>query len=272
MQKCFFHNEEHPVLGRERTRQRSQHYRLPKDRGKRHDDAFLACLSVCSFDGDDGQEGKKAPPGRFPYMCSLRRRGSREHVCGATLFRRDWILTAAHCVDSRIEETSGLSPVVHCGIYKLDEIDPDKASDGRGALRESVSLVRSQVFDVIEGYMHEDWTGNVGDGNDIAVLKLNKKAKGLTLPLLGSGDVTITAGDYMAAAGWGTTESTTVAKTLRVTDRLAIVGQKHCEVPPNVTDAGSWLCAGGLGEDTCKGNTSHQFTQTSHTDHSRTTC
>ena len=71
------------------------------------------------------------PTGRFPYMCSLRKRGSREHVCGAALFRRDWILTAAHCVDSRIEEATGLSPLVYCGIHKLDEIDPDKASDGR---------------------------------------------------------------------------------------------------------------------------------------------
>ena len=68
------------------------------------------------------------PPGRFPYMCSLRKRGSREHVCGAALFRRDWVLTAAHCVDSRIEKMSGLSPIVHCGIYELDDMEPDKVS------------------------------------------------------------------------------------------------------------------------------------------------
>ena len=115
------------------------------------------------------------------------------------------------------------------------------------------------MFDVVEGHVHPKFTGDVGDGYDIALLKLDKKAKGLTRPRLGSGNITITAGDYMAAAGWGKTESAAVAKTLRVTDRLAIVDQKHCEVPPNVTDAGSWICAGGLGEDTCKGNVSCRF-------------
>ena len=158
-----------------------------------------------------------------------------------------------------MEEATGLSPVVHCGIYKLDETAPEKASDGRDPFYYTVSLDRSQVFDVVEGYIHEDWKGNVADGNDIAVLKLNKKAKGLTLPRLGTGDVDVTAGELLAATGWGMTESTAVAKKLRVTDRLAIVKQQYCKMPPNVTDSNSWICAGGLGEDTCKGNVSRCF-------------
>ena len=107
--------------------------------------------------------------------------------------------------------------------------------------------------------MHDDWTGNVGDGYDIAMLKLDRKAKGLTLPRLGSGDVTITAGDLLSATGWGMTESSSVAKQLRVTDRLPIIKQKFCKMPPNVTAASSWICAGGRGEDTCRGNVFHCF-------------
>ena len=72
-------------------------------------------------------------------MCSLRRRGRRTHVCGATLIRRDWILTAAHCVENRIEGSVGLSPIVYCGIRKRDEIDPDKASNERDPFCDTAS-------------------------------------------------------------------------------------------------------------------------------------
>ena len=99
----------------------------------------------------------------------------------------------------------------------------------------------------------------MGDGYDIAVLKLDRKAKGLTLPRLGTSGVAITAGDDMAAIGWGMTESTDIAKTLRFADNLPINRQKYCKTPPNVTDSGSWICAGGRYEDTCKGNAHHRF-------------
>ena len=115
------------------------------------------------------------------------------------------------------------------------------------------------MFDAVEGYIHEDWTGDVGDGYDIAVLKLDRKSKGLKLPRLGTGDITITAGDLLAATGWGMTESTAVAKKLRLAEKLAVIEQKYCKEPPSATDAGSWICAGGLGEDTCKGNASRRF-------------
>ena len=65
----------------------------------------------------------------------------------------------------------------------------------------------------------------MADGYDIAVLKLDRKAKGLTLPRLGTGDVIITAGDDMAATGWGMTESASIAKQLRVADQLPIIKQ-----------------------------------------------
>ena len=104
----------------------------------------FTCSFVCSVDGDDEQDGKEAPPKRFPYMCSLRRRGSQDHVCGATLFRRNWIVTAAHCVDSRVKGAIGLSPIVYCGIYRINDNDPEKASDGRGAsFCDAASLVCS---------------------------------------------------------------------------------------------------------------------------------
>lgn len=41
--------------------------------------------------------GQNAGPHSWPWQISLRVRG--RHICGGSLIRPDWIVTAAHCVD-----------------------------------------------------------------------------------------------------------------------------------------------------------------------------
>lgn len=41
--------------------------------------------------------GQNASPHSWPWQISLRVRG--RHICGGSLIRPDWIVTAAHCVD-----------------------------------------------------------------------------------------------------------------------------------------------------------------------------
>lgn len=41
-------------------------------------------------------DGAEASAGEFPWMVSLKLRGS--HFCGGALVSRNWVLTAAHCV------------------------------------------------------------------------------------------------------------------------------------------------------------------------------
>ena len=109
-----------------------------------------------------------------------------------------------------------------------------------------------QVFDAIAGYVHPKWTGDVGHGHDVAVLKLDRDA-GVTLPRLGTGYVPLDKGQYLGATGWGLTEDGVVAKKLQVAGHLAVVGQDKCKTRPQGVDPKSWICAGGLREDTCKG-------------------
>ena len=53
--------------------------------------------------------GQDANPHSWPWQISLRVRG--RHICGGSLIRPDWIVTAAHCVD-RDPSPSGYTVVV----------------------------------------------------------------------------------------------------------------------------------------------------------------
>ena len=110
-----------------------------------------------------------------------------------------------------------------------------------------------QVFDVIYGHLHEDWTGDVTDGSDIAVLKLDREAN-LTLPRLGSEDVPLRRGRLLSAIGWGRTESEYRSQVLRLADHIVVVDHKFCDVQLQGVDEDSWICAGATGQDTCRGH------------------
>ena len=53
--------------------------------------------------------GVDASPHSWPWQISLRVRG--RHICGGSLIRSDWVVTAAHCVD-RNPSPSGYTVVV----------------------------------------------------------------------------------------------------------------------------------------------------------------
>lgn len=68
--------------------------------------------------------GGDADPLEFPWQASLQVRNSStdkwEHSCGGSIIDRHWVLTAAHCLDSRIVD-GALRIVV--GAYNISNIE-----------------------------------------------------------------------------------------------------------------------------------------------------
>ncbi|XP_061411756.1 enteropeptidase-like [Lethenteron reissneri] len=94
-------------------------------------------------------QGSDAAPGAWPWMVDLRSKG--QHLCGASLLSRDWLLTAAHCVRGH------------------EAVDLTAAFGLRSQLNFSSSGVEQRLVAQVHG--HRDYNHYSKD-NDIALLRL----------------------------------------------------------------------------------------------------
>ncbi|XP_066304573.1 plasminogen-like [Branchiostoma lanceolatum] len=96
--------------------------------------------------------GMDSRPGSWPWQVSLWQLGYDSHVCGASLIGRQWVLTAAHCVERAQNPTQWK---VRVGSYTREVTDPNQ-----------------QEYDVKHVIMHPRYDTQTLD-NDIALIQLN---------------------------------------------------------------------------------------------------
>lgn len=108
--------------------------------------------------------------------------------------------------------------------------------------------------------MFPSWDGNVSHGNDIALIKLTKKANVTAFPTLDVPGNTHRAKDIVAAIGWGIEGTTTrrLQTKLQMADSLRYVEWKKCMSDgwwPGLIKP-SMCCAYSPRQDTCQGQIS----------------
>jgi trypsin len=177
--------------------------------------------------------GIEASLGEFPYIVSLQ--SGTSHFCGGSLIKKDWVLTAAHCVRAN----SSFNIVI--------------------GLHDRTDLKNAEIMKIKKIIAHPKYNSQTMD-SDFALVKLDRESKytpvalnavEISIPNIADGEILSTT------ACWGATKegSYGLPKNLQKVD-VPLVNQEQCleGYPDEITD--TMICAGLVegGKDSCQGD------------------
>eukprot|EP00873_Tetraselmis_striata_P034352 jgi/Tetstr1/454616/TSEL_041508.t1 len=190
--------------------------------------------------------GRFADRRRYPYIVSLRDPATQRHLCAGALIRPTIVLTAAHCVDDRRNANAVYRPLVATGW----ECGAGCSAEDRLAAREETSSTKNTVI-------HPQWTGSTFNGGDLALLFLDSA---MTKPLLRyHPQRELQPFEPLTFLGWDhdgrVSDELKVAQLpYRPNEACQWLYQQMDGVGGDFAIRGDMMCAGGLGDKTCNGD------------------
>lgn len=176
--------------------------------------------------------GQEATPGEFPFIVSLRGFFGG-HICGASLIKKNWVLTAAHCV-------SGSVYSVALGLHQRK----------RNSDTERISV--KQVI------VHHEYAGRNMD-YDFALIELYDDSKYQPIALNTTEiEISEDSEEIMATvAGWGAVQENDywLPSYLQKVN-VPLISQAQCNRDYSDTITDRMICAGypAGGKDSCQGD------------------
>ncbi|XP_058024114.1 anionic trypsin-like [Ahaetulla prasina] len=194
--------------------------------------AFFGAAVAATLNEDDDDKivgGFTCRRNSVPYQVSL---NVGYHICGGSLIHDQWVLSAAHCFQSRLS--------VKLGAYNIRNPEGDE-----------------QIIKAEKVIVHPKYNSWLLD-HDIMLIKLEKTAqlsKSVAPITLGYGCPAV--GTYCLVSGWGNT----LSEGVNYPDYLQclhapIISDEACKAayPGQITE--SMVCVGYLegGKDSCQGD------------------
>lgn len=178
--------------------------------------------------------GEEVAKGTFPELVSVQRK-SFGHTCGGSILDANTILTAAHCLDSGVNQYR-----IVAGEYDLNSEDGDE-----------------QVRDATAKIVNEDYQNLGRFDNDIGLLKFEEP-----LDLSGLATINLPPASYLNqlsgnsyAAGWGNDQEPGDNEDITHAVTLPLVDDETCTDAYGSSMMGDvMICAGITGKDSCQGD------------------